>query len=303
MAIIRLKGFVTSMLLVLLFTTIPIATLVSVTTLILTGTHLLSFAIFTLLLSLTTLQGTFCYSLGLALQVASDGKVALDRIQTFLMEKVKFAGIGENKTQNQNPNSNLAVLNCKTEKKNLRAVQLVSYPQSGLQTGIGDFPSEITLKSPGLFDTSSVFKEPFVSIFEASCSWNKEIFSNTLSDITLDVLNGNILAITGAVGSGKSSLLTAILGELPQHRGSISYHGSMAYVLQIPWVFSGTIRENILFGLAFSEDRFQQIVHICELTKDLENFANGDLTRAARCYPEWRSESTSRFGSCSVFRC
>ena len=283
MAIIRLKGFITSTLLVLLFTTIPIATLVSVTTLILTGTHLLSFAIFSLLLGLTTLQRTFCYNLGLALQVASDGKVALDRIQAFLMENVKLAGIGKNKTQNQNPNSNLAGQNCETENKNKMAVQLVSYLQrndylSGTQTGIGDSPSEMTLASTGLFATSSVFKEPYISISEASCSWNQEILSNTLSEITLDVRNGNMLAITGAVGSGKSSLLTAILGELPLYRGSISYHGKVAYVSQMPWAFSGTIRENILFGLAFNEERFQQIVHVCELKKDLANFGNGDLT-------------------------
>ncbi|XP_068754030.1 ATP-binding cassette sub-family C member 4-like isoform X2 [Montipora capricornis] len=242
MAIIRLKGLIVSMLLVLFFTTLPIATLVSVTTLILTGTHLSSFAIFTLLLSFTILRFIFCYNVAFTMLVASDGKVALDRIQTFLMETVtKFEGNGENKTQDQNP-------------------------------------WKIDLVTPGSFATSTVFKEPYVSISKASCSWNQEILTNTLSDITLNVRNGNLIAITGAVGSGKSSLLTAILGELPQHKGSISYHGKVAYVPQIPWVFSGSIRENILFGLAFNEEKFQQVVHICELTKDLANFANGDLT-------------------------
>lgn len=100
MAIIRLKGFIVSILLVLFFTTIPIATLVSVTTLILTGTHLSSFSIFTLLLGFAILRETFCYNLSLSMQIASDGKVALDRIQTFLMEKVtNFKGIEEAITQ------------------------------------------------------------------------------------------------------------------------------------------------------------------------------------------------------------
>ena len=242
MAIIRLKGLIVSMLLVLFFTTLPIATLVSVTTLILTGTHLSSFAIFTLLLSFTILRFIFCYNVAFTMLVASDGKVALDRIQTFLMETVtKFEGDGENKTQDENP-------------------------------------SKMDLVTPGSFATSTVFEEPYVSISKASCSWNQKNSTNTLSDITLNVRNGNLIAITGAVGSGKSSLLTAILGELPQHKGSISYHGKVAYVPQIPWVFSGSIRENILFGLAFNEEKFQQVVHICELTKDLANFANGDLT-------------------------
>ncbi|XP_068754000.1 ATP-binding cassette sub-family C member 4-like [Montipora capricornis] len=279
MAIIHLKGLIVSLLLVLYFTTIPIATLVSVTTLILSGAHLSSFAIFTLLLGFAMLRKTICLNLSLSMQIAADGKVALDRIQTFLTEKVtKFEGIKASNTQNQNPNSN-----CKSEKKTKMAVQLVSYRQrndylSKAQAGNGDSSSEINLATPGTFATSTAFKEPFVSISKASCSWNQGILTNTLSDITLNVRNGNLLAITGAVGIGKSSLLTAILGELSLHSGSILYRGKVAYVPQIPWVFSGTIRENILFGLAFNEERFQQVVHVCELTKDLANFANGDLT-------------------------
>ena len=218
------------------------------------------------------------------MQIAADGKVALDRIQTFLMEKVKkFEGIEEKKTQSQDPKGNVEVKNCKREKKNKMAVQLVSYRRkidylSGPLTGVGDSLSEVDLASPGLFATSKVFEEPYVSISEASCSWNQEILANTLSDITLNLRNGNLLGITGAVGSGKSTLLTAILKELPLHRGSISYHGKVAYVPQIPWVFSGTVRQNILFGLAFNKERFQQTIHICELTKDLASLANGDLT-------------------------
>ncbi|XP_068752769.1 ATP-binding cassette sub-family C member 4-like [Montipora capricornis] len=281
MAIIRLKGLIVSMLLVLFFTTLPIATLVSVTTLILTGTHLSSFAIFTLLLSFTILRFIFCYNVAFTMLVASDGKVALNRIQTFLMEKVtEFEGIGENNTHDQNDSGNLAVRNYKSEKKMKMTVQVASYRQrndylSAAKTCTGDSPSKMDLVTPGLFATST---EPYISISKASCTWNQEILTNTLSDITLNVHNGNLIAITGAVGSGKSSLLTAILGERPLHKGSISYHGKVAYVPQIPWVFSGSIRENVLFGLAFNEEKFQQVVHICELTRDLANFANGDLT-------------------------
>ena len=286
MAIIRLKGLIVSILLVLFFTTIPMATLVSVTTLILTGTHLSSFAIFTLLLGFAILRETFCYNLSLSMQIASDGKVALDRIQTFLMEKVtNFKGIGGGNTPHERVKDTLAERNFEVEKKTKMAVQLLSYIQrddylNGTRSGIGNPQSETFngLVTPELFSTHSVLKEPFLSITEASSSWNQEIFSNTLSDITFNVCNGNMLAITGAVGSGKSSLLTAILGELPLHRGSISYHGNIAYVPQITWVFSGTIRENILFGLPFNKERFQKVVHICELTKDLMNFTNGDLT-------------------------
>ena len=286
MIIIRLKGLIVSVLLVLFFTTIPIATLVSVTTLILTGTHLSSFSIFTLLLGFAILRETFCYNLSLSMQIASDGKVALDRIQTFLMEKVtNFKGIGGDNNPSETLKGNLAEQKVEVETKKIMDVQLLSYIQrdgylSGIPTGIGNPSSEAFngRVTPEFFSANTVLNEPFISITEASSSWNQEILSNTLSDITFNVHNGNLLAITGSVGSGKSSLLTAILGELPLHRGSVSYHGKIAYVPQIPWVFSGTIRENILFGLPFNEERFQEVVHICELTKDLTHFTSGDLT-------------------------
>ena len=286
MAIIHLKGLILSILLVLLLTTIPMATLVSVTTLILTGTQLSSFAIFTLLLGFATLRNTLCINLTLNMQIAADGKVAIDRMQNFLTEKVtKFEGIGGKNTQTQHLNNNLSVQNYKGEKKPKTTVQLVSYIQRddylrGTQSGTSTSPSDSFKELPttGLLSTNSIIEEPYVSISEASCSWNRGSLGNTLSNIKFDVYNGKLLAITGTVGSGKSSLLTAILGELPPHRGSISYHGKIAYVPQIPWVFSGTIRENILFGLPFNEERFQQVFQMCELTKDLTNFTNGDLT-------------------------
>ena len=167
---------------------------------------------------------------------------------------------------------------CRFKAVKVKRNRLSSWLVTQTVTGTSSSDTFKDLATTGPFTTNSVFEEPSVLISEASCSWNQQLFSNTLSDITLYVRNSNLLAITGAVGSGKSSLLAAILGELPLHRGEISYHGKLAFVPQIPWVFSGTIRENILFGLPFNEERFQQVVHICELTKDLKNFNNGDLT-------------------------
>ena len=86
------------------------------------------------------------------------------------------------------------------------------------------------------------------------------------------------MGVTGPVGSGKSSVLMAILRELPTISGTVSINGRVAYVPQIPWVFSGTIRDNILFGRPFDNRRYFEVLDVCCMQADLNNFSKGDLT-------------------------
>ena len=308
MSIIRSKGVIVAVVVVLYFTTLPIAALISVITLAFTGTQLSPFTVFTLLLGLTTIRVIFCYNLSMSMQMVADAKVALDRIQNFLEEQVSTCvESGQNRQQNNNQ-----LLTERTDiedhqskrTKRTKAAELTKYKKrkNSSEENSHTFPSATTSTS-AVFSTiypvepqegpldqtttgsvarhqgnASISKESYLSIAEVSCSWNQGHLTNTLTGITLNTMNGDVLAITGEVGSGKSSLLVAILGELPLREGKISYDGKVAYAPQIPWVFSGTIRENILFGLPFNEEKFQHVVDICGLTKDLTDFANGDLT-------------------------
>uniref|UniRef100_A0A0A9DY37 ABC transporter domain-containing protein n=1 Tax=Arundo donax TaxID=35708 RepID=A0A0A9DY37_ARUDO len=86
------------------------------------------------------------------------------------------------------------------------------------------------------------------------------------------------VAICGIVGSGKSSLLPCILGEIPKRGGTVRVSGSKAYVPQTAWILSGNIRDNILFGNPYDKEKYETIIQACVLTKDLDLFANGDLT-------------------------
>ena len=88
----------------------------------------------------------------------------------------------------------------------------------------------------------------------------------------------NLWELRGPIGSGKTSLLMSILGELPISSGHISCTGKMAYVSQTPWVYSGTVRENIVFGMPFCEEKYNAIVEVCDLKKDLTSFPKNDLT-------------------------
>ena len=299
MAIIRLKGILIAVLEVLFHTTLPIAALISVTTLTLRDIHLSSFEIFTLLLGFVTIRFIFCYNLGLSVYRVTDAKVALDRIQTFLKDRDSNAVEHQRKDQLLTQQSGKSAgdltvqykSTSKTANRRKRRKQnndsqtflSNSTPASTeAMSHIAPLELYIDQETAGLSSSdqtsSSSSKEPFLLISDVSCSWNQDYLTETLTGITSRICKGEMLAVTGAVGSGKSSLLTAVLGELPLRKGGVSYYGKVAYVPQIPWVFSGTIRENILFGLPFNEERFQNVVHVCGLTKDLREFTNGDLT-------------------------
>lgn len=292
MALLRMKGIISSMVVVLFFTTLPIAALISVATLTLTGTHLSSASIFTLLLGLVTLRTTFCYNLSIAMHKVADAKVAIDRMQTFLSGEVsKFA---KEPGKHNMPtkllpgqlklDASLAVPFDNGKKKEV--VKLTNYVirnEFPTPKSTDTSTSSNVLRVPPHPFTDQLFsdkRKPYLLISDASCSWNHDYGAKTLNSVTLNSgCDDNMLAITGAVGSGKSSLLTAILGELPLCAGHVSFYGKVAYVPQIPWVFSGTVRENILFGFPFNPEKFQNVVDVCGLTKDLAVFSNGDLMK------------------------
>jgi ATP-binding cassette subfamily C (CFTR/MRP) protein 4 len=92
---------------------------------------------------------------------------------------------------------------------------------------------------------------------------NKQDANDCLKNISINVDDKTLLAIVGTVGSGKSSLLMALLGEMPCVKGLVNVNGSIFYASQEPWIFSATIRQNILFGKDYNEKKFKQIVEVC----------------------------------------
>ena len=70
----------------------------------------------------------------------------------------------------------------------------------------------------------------------------------------------------------QSSLLRALLGELPPSQGKVSVHGRIAYVSQQPWVFPGTVRSNILFGKKYEDDRYEKVIKACALEEVSNDF-------------------------------
>eukprot|EP00105_Crassostrea_gigas_P042556 XP_019926704.1 PREDICTED: multidrug resistance-associated protein 4-like isoform X4 [Crassostrea gigas] len=100
----------------------------------------------------------------------------------------------------------------------------------------------------------------------------------SLKNIDLEVKKGELLAIVGPVGSGKTSLLLSLLKELPPETGQVCVQGTVGYMAQTPWVMSGTFQANVTFGENVEQERYRQVLHACALYKDLELMRLGDQT-------------------------
>ncbi|XP_069614144.1 ATP-binding cassette sub-family C member 4 isoform X2 [Ranitomeya imitator] len=121
-------------------------------------------------------------------------------------------------------------------------------------------------------------KDLLVQIQDLTCYWDTTLAMPTLQNISCTVRPGELLAVIGPVGAGKSSLLSAVLGELPKGKGFVDIRGRIAYVSQQPWVFSGTVRSNILFGKEYNQEKYERVLRVCALKKDLLQLEDGDMT-------------------------
>eukprot|EP00250_Pteridium_aquilinum_P005352 c15461_g1_i1 orf=573-5420(+) len=120
---------------------------------------------------------------------------------------------------------------------------------------------------------------PAISIKDGTFSWDRKAETPTLSNINLEVPVGRLVAVVGATGQGKTSLVSAILGELPPIADSeLVLRGSVAYVPQVSWIFNATVRDNILFGSPYDPQRYKRAIKVSALDVDLELLPGGDLT-------------------------
>uniref|UniRef100_A0A8C9FBP1 Canalicular multispecific organic anion transporter 1 n=1 Tax=Pavo cristatus TaxID=9049 RepID=A0A8C9FBP1_PAVCR len=130
-------------------------------------------------------------------------------------------------------------------------------------------------------DTSAIHHDSIpgsaVRFSEATFTWEQD-GNAVIRDVTLDIKPGSLVAVVGAVGSGKSSLISAMLGEMENIKGHINIQGSLAYVPQQAWIQNATLKDNILFGSELDEARYQKVIKACALLPDLELLPAGDQT-------------------------
>ncbi|GJT98520.1 putative ABC-type xenobiotic transporter [Tanacetum coccineum] len=118
--------------------------------------------------------------------------------------------------------------------------------------------------------TISMIAQTKVSFDRIASLLRLDDFDPDVVQMVPQVVHGMRVAVCGAVGSGMSSLLSCILGEVPKLSGHVKLSGTKAYVGQSPWIQSGNVEDNILFGKEMDRERYEKVLEACDLKKDLE---------------------------------
>ncbi|KAG8183008.1 hypothetical protein JTE90_017096 [Oedothorax gibbosus] len=119
-----------------------------------------------------------------------------------------------------------------------------------------------------------------VSIKKGYFTYDSANIVPSLRDVNIQVPAGRLTIVVGSIGSGKSSLLSAILGELHTLSGTVNWNSSplVAYVPQKPWLMNATLRDNILFGQPYDGRRYHQVTQACALQPDIDLLPARDMT-------------------------
>ena len=196
------------------------------------------------------------FNLGYGLLAIYEAYASLGRIEDFLLlEDLPGTSRSHSPEYASNTESSSSKIN------NSQTEHRETMEGAPIPKGVKDLEKPTTLCVSGLTHRQSKREDKFI-----------------LEDIGFTTPFGTLTVITGPVGSGKSTLLSAIAGEIYDTSGTITCQGTLVYLPQIAWVFSGTIKENILFGQQYDELKYTKIIEACALTEDIQQFPDSDQT-------------------------
>ncbi|XP_069484045.1 cystic fibrosis transmembrane conductance regulator [Ambystoma mexicanum] len=153
----------------------------------------------------------------------------------------------------------------------------------------------LTTTEVEMVNVTASWDEGFGEIFEkakSECNGRRVsgdepgvIFSNfplqvthVLQEINFKIEKGQMLAVAGSTGAGKTSLLMMIMGELEPSAGKIKHSGRISFSPQVSWIMPGTIKENVIFGVSYDEYRYKSVIKACQLEEELSKFPEKDNT-------------------------
>ncbi|XP_013148667.1 PREDICTED: probable multidrug resistance-associated protein lethal(2)03659 [Papilio polytes] len=197
--------------------------------------------------------------------------VAIQRIRDFLLSEEcdlppRELLLADTTIQDKKPKKRVTISIDPVEMKR-RYSPVRHLPEPSSSKGVPKDKSEHTIK-----------QEIIIKFENAFSRWIKSSNEEDVEDITFNIMSGSLTTVIGAVGSGKSTLLHMMLSELPASRGTVNVNGTLSYACQDPWLFVGSVRQNILFGQPFQKSRYMEVCKVCELERDISLFPHGDKT-------------------------
>ncbi|KAJ8721589.1 hypothetical protein PYW07_002364 [Mythimna separata] len=168
----------------------------------------------------------------------------------------------------------------------LSLFNILRFPMSMLPNVISDvIQTAVSIKRLNKFlnseelDVTAIEHNPDekdqIVIEKGHFTWGDE---PVIKNLNLRIPRGSLVAVVGGVGSGKTSLLSALLGDMDKVSGRVNIKGNIAYVSQQAWIQNATLQNNILFDKKMDRNKYNKILEACALATDLEILPGGDQT-------------------------
>ncbi|CAI4226268.1 unnamed protein product [Auanema sp. JU1783] len=200
-----------------------------------------------------------------SIQFFFEARVSIRRIQAFL-ELEDF--------------SRVSITNSKPKTKKTKSINDKAEEETPLTNADEDVPEskhcDINIKSGEDRNGAHITLNNFSSSWTTAEESGEDVVA--VRNVDLSASKGQLVAVVGPVGAGKSSLLYTLLGEARGVNGTLSMSGRIAYCSQDSWIFSGTVRDNILFDQSFDEARYRKAIDYSALSNDIAQLPHGDAT-------------------------
>ncbi|KAK0168435.1 hypothetical protein PV327_002235 [Microctonus hyperodae] len=248
--VIKYIGYIKGSLLSFMMFTTKICLLVTIVPFVLSNEIISTEKVFVLTAFYTALQQNMAVFFPYAISFFAELLVSVERLQKFLLLdeidlSIKYTSDGEETSQR----NEIITLQCKNLEDHSMSKNYNTYD-----------------------DKKSLILE------NVHAKWLESDREDTLHSINIKIEPGQLVAIVGPVGSGKSSLMNVILKELTLSRGKMSSPDKIAYASQDPWLFSSSVVQNILFGRPMDQQKYNEIIDVCQLKRDLILLPYGDKT-------------------------
>ncbi|XP_078661499.1 ATP-binding cassette sub-family C member 5-like [Branchiostoma floridae x Branchiostoma belcheri] len=251
--LLQFSGFLQSVMIAMLTTVVPIASVVTFSAHVMTGNELTASQAFTMVSCFHVLALLLLLTPELIRNLA-ECAIAAKRLKSLMIME-------ERDTSSQLPD----------DRKTAIDIKLATFAWDALDKKGKDKRQEESR-------TGAEEEETEPTTIAAQNGHTDTNLIETLFDIDLTILKGALLGVCGSVGAGKSSLIAAILREMRTVQGGVAVDGDIAYVAQQAWIQNATVRDNILLGKPFDANRYEMTVQACCLKQDFEQLPGGDMT-------------------------